>query len=124
MSWRRPRTVSGETPAPVALSATIGTLDGGKYSYILRIPHQAKSSGLTVPASVLPLYTGDASFEAGSITVDGQPARPLNGFNAGFLASQPRRGGAHRLDLEVFSPLEDSDGDGIPDLISRHSDSG
>lgn len=110
ISWK----VSGGGGAPLNVSAPIESLQGGAYSYKLKVPHQAKSLGLVVDGSSLPLQSGDAEFENGSILVNGEPAVPLNG-SLGFTASQPNRGNVHRLDLEVFHALDDSDFDGIPD---------
>lgn len=108
-------TVAGEGTPAVELTAQIQPHGEGKYSYVLKMPHQAKSLDLNVEAGKLPLHTSDRGFENVSIRVDGQVARPLGNHSTFFTASQPKRGGAHRLDLEVFTELEDTDGDGIPD---------
>ena len=106
-------TISGGG-APLTVTAPIESLQSGAYSYKLKIPHQAKSLDLAVTNTALPLKAGDAEFEMDSIVVNGEPARPVSG-SLGFIASQPKRGSVHRLDLEVFHALDDSDGDGIPD---------
>ncbi len=110
VSW----TISGGASVPVTVTAPIQSLQGGAYSYRLKVPHQAKSLDLTVDGSSLPLKSADVDFETGGILVNGEPAVPLNG-SPGFTASQPKRAGVHRLDLEVFHALDDSDGDRIPD---------
>ncbi len=108
-------TIATEGAQPMELSTDIKPYAGGKYSYVLRVPHQAKSLDLEVDSAALPLRISDSGFENSRMLVDGQPARPFGSGAAEFIASQPRRGGVHRLDLEVFNDLEDSDGDGIPD---------
>ncbi|MEN3941666.1 Ig-like domain-containing protein [Prosthecobacter sp. SYSU 5D2] len=108
-------TVAGEGIPAVELTSQIQPHADGKYSYVLKMPHQAKSLDLNVEAGQLPLHTSDRGFENISIRVDGQVARPLGSNSTLFTASQPKRGEAHRLDLEVFTDLEDTDEDGIPD---------
>jgi hypothetical protein len=108
-------TVVGEGMPAVELTSQIQPHADGKYSYVLKLPHQAKSLDLNVEAGQLPLYAADRGFENVSIRVDGRLARPLGNHSPVFTASQPKRGDAHRLDLEVFSDLEDTDEDGIPD---------
>ncbi len=108
-------TIAGEGAAPLELTAKIEPHAGGKYSYVLKVPHQAKSLDLIVEEDKLPLRPADAGFETVNIKVNGHQARPFGNGASSFVASQPKRGGVHRLDLEVFNALEDSDGDGIPD---------
>jgi len=108
-------TVTGAGVAPLEVTTQLQALGGGRFSYLLRIPHQAKSLDLTVQTGNLPLLTDDTGYQNSSITVDGLSARPLGTATTEFVASQARRGGVHRLDLEVFNTLEDTDGDGIPD---------
>lgn len=108
-------TVAGEGVAPLLMTTEVKSHAEGKFSYVLRVPHQAKSLGLTVDGGKLPLAIFDTSFENVSMEVNGEPARPIGLGSTAFVASQPRRGGAHRLDLEVFTPLDDTDRDGIPD---------
>jgi len=107
--------VAGEGGASVEARVALQPHAGGKYSYVLRLPHQAKSLDLSVDEGALPLRPADAEFESLVMDVDGHPARPLGSGASSFVASQPKRGGAHRLDLEVLNELPDSDGDGIPD---------
>ncbi len=108
-------TVTGDGVAPLVVTAAIQPYAGGKYSYVLRLPHQAKSLDLAVDGESLPLRVNDSGFENSQMRVNGHPARPFGSGVTGFIASQPKRGGVHRLDLEVFNDLEDTDGDGIPD---------
>jgi hypothetical protein len=108
-------TVSGEGVAPLEVSAEVKPYADGRFSYVLKMPHQAKSIGLAVEGGKLPLAIFDSSFENVSMSVNGESARPIGTGSTAFVASQPRRGGVHRLDLEVFSQLDDTDRDGIPD---------
>jgi hypothetical protein len=108
-------TVLGEGVAPLEVTAQVKPHADGRFSYVLKVPHQAKSFGLAVDGGKLPLAIFDSNFENVSMKVNGEPARPLGTGSTAFVASQPRRGGVHRLDLEVFSQLEDTDRDGIPD---------
>lgn len=110
VSW----TITGGGVTPLTVTAPIQSLQGGAYSYKLKVPHQAKSLDSIASGASLPLKPADVEFETSGILVNGEPAVPLNG-SFGFAASQPKRGAVHRLDLEVFHALDDSDGDGIPD---------
>lgn len=108
-------TVTAEGAPPLEITAEIKPYAGGKYSYVLRVPHQAKSLDLEVDGDSLPLRLADSGFENTQIRVNGHPARPFGSGATAFTASQPKRGGVYRLDLEVFNDLDDADGDGIPD---------
>ena len=108
-------TITGVGVVPLVVTTELQPYSGGKFSYVIRVPHQAKSSDLAVENGRLPLLTADTGYDSSTITVDGQTARPLGTATAEFIASQARRGGVHRLDLELFNTLEDTDRDGIPD---------
>jgi hypothetical protein len=108
-------TVTGEGFAPLELTAPIRAHANGKYSYVLKVPHQAKSLDLTVEPGKLPLFVSESGLENTSMEVDGHAARPFGNGATAFVVSQAKRGGLHRLDLEVSNALEDTDGDGIPD---------
>jgi hypothetical protein len=99
----------------ITLSTKLETIKDGEFSYRLNIPHQALSSGLDVPTNAVPLTTQPASCAHLQITVDGFPAKIVIPGSASFAVGQSLRAATHRLDLEVFNPLEDADGDGIPD---------
>ncbi len=87
----------------------------GVFSYRIGIPHQALSSGLSVDANVIPLSSGEDTYEFESITVNGHPAAIL-WSDVDYLALlQNSRAATHRIDLLVSFDLLDTDGDGMPD---------
>lgn len=108
-------TVTGEGIAPLEVTTPIRAHANGKYSYVLKVPHQAKSLDLTVEPGKLPLHVSESGLENTSMDVDGHAARPFGNGATAFVVSQAKRGGLHRLDLEVSNALDDTDGDGIPD---------
>ncbi|WP_367871016.1 Calx-beta domain-containing protein [Luteolibacter sp. Populi] len=99
----------------IHLSGEVDSLGGGKYSYLLRIPHQAVMLGQTPIAQAIPLgTTATTAFHIG-ITLDGGPATILPPSTSGFDLDQLSRATALRLDLEVDANATDTDGDGIAD---------
>lgn len=99
----------------ITLSAKVKPLNNGLYSYSLLVPHQALAFGLTVSSNVVPLALQSAVCSHVQISVDGSPASILAPGTSSFSVSQATRSTTYRLDLEVFSPLADTTGDGIPD---------
>ena len=85
------------------------------FSYRIGIPHQALSSGLTVDADVIPLASGEDTYEFESITVDGYEAAILWSDVDYLELLQNSRAATHRIDLLVSFDLLDTDGDGMPD---------
>lgn len=112
LSW----TISDPSNSGVSmvLFTELEPLRDGVYSYQLKIPHAAASFGLDSVAGTLPLGDSPAILESLEIQVDGFPARILRGDPI-IRVSQNQRAAAHRIDLEVFFQLPDSDGDGMPD---------
>ena len=109
-------TIEGEAGKSIALTTDLAPIAGGKYSYVLKVPHQALSYQLTVDETALPLAPGETIFRSGIITVNGVHADVRSITSDGsFAASQPQRANVHRIDLEVFDLLADTDGDDIPD---------
>jgi hypothetical protein len=87
----------------------------GVLSYRINIPHQAFASGLQVDPSVIPLRPGETRYDFLSIQVNGSPARILWSADEYLKTLQRARAATHRIDLEVFFDLADTDGDGMPD---------
>lgn len=113
LSW----TILGDNGVSVTVTSELASIAGGNYSYVLKVPHQAQSYQLTVDSKALPLSVDEQIFRAGTITVNGVSAaiRSNASEDGSFAASQPTRANVHRIDLEVFDLLADSDGDGIAD---------
>ncbi len=101
--------------SPVVLTVALQAASGGALSYRLSIPHHALAPGATVPVGVVPLTVDGADYQHVEITVDGWPAKILGENGDPFRLAQAARATAYRLDLELFNPLPDSDGDGLPD---------
>lgn len=87
----------------------------GVFSYRIGIPHQALASGLVVEPSAIPLSSAQARYDFVSITVDGSPAALVWSGGDFVNLGQQSRAATHRIDLEVFFDLADTDGDGMPD---------
>lgn len=107
--------VSGSGSNAVVLTAALGTVGDGTLSYLLKIPHHALAPGLTIPSGVLPLTETSSQYQHSQITVDGFPATILSDGADSLQLAQTTRAAAVRVDLELFNPLPDSDGDGLPD---------
>jgi hypothetical protein len=84
-------------------------------SYNLLVPHEALAYGLTVSPTAVPLTLQSATCSHLQITVNGAAATIMAPGSTTFAVSQATRGSSYRLDLELFNPLADTAGDGIPD---------
>lgn len=111
LTWR----LNSPNGPAITLSTALQPLKGGAYSYRLNVPHEALGLGLSVSPGVVPLAAQPAACSHLEIRVDGVPARILAPGGATFEVSQPARAATYRLDLEVATPLADSDGNGLPD---------
>ena len=108
--------IEGEGGEVIALTTELAPIAGGKYSYVLKVPHQARSFQLTTDDTALPLSPEEAVFRSGVIKINGVRAEVRSATSDGsFAASQPLRARVHRIDLEVFNLLLDTDKDDIPD---------
>ena len=99
----------------LTLATDVTTLRGGDFSYRLDVPHQALSSGLDISPNNVALTIQPTSCSNLQISVDGFPASIVAPGSAVFAVAQSLRASTYRLDLELFNPMLDSDGDGIPD---------
>ena len=99
----------------IHLAGEIDVMDGGNYSYLLRVPHQALMIGQEASPLTLPLGLSPVAASSVTITVDGRPAGILPPASSELELDQLLRAGAWRLDLEINAPSADSDGDGMPD---------
>jgi hypothetical protein len=99
----------------IRLSGEVDVLNGGGFSYLVRIPHQAVMLGQSPTEQAVALGTSTATAYHTAITLDGTAATILPPATSGFKLDQIRRGGAIRIDLAVDFTSEDTDGDGIPD---------
>ena len=108
-SIRRP---DGST---IRLAGEVDVLDGGRLSYLVRVPHQAVMLGQSPSTLAVPLGTASATAYHTAITVDGSAATILPPATAGFELDQLHRAGAVRIDLGVDFASADTDGDGMPD---------
>ena len=99
----------------VVLSGEVDALDNGRYSYLVRIPHQAMMLGQQASPLVLPLGTTTTTASHASISFNGAPASILSPSTSVFDLDQVLRASALRVDLEINAASPDEDGDGIPD---------
>jgi hypothetical protein len=99
----------------LTLTAALQSLNNGQFSYRLDVPQEALSYGLTVSSAAVPLALNPAACSHAAISVNGYPASILAPGTKSFSVSQSVRASTYRLDLEVFNPLSDTAGDGIPD---------
>lgn len=100
---------------PLQLTGEVDSLDGGRYSYLLRIPHQAMMLGQQASSQLLPLGTVRATATHKTITFNGAPVTILPPATSVFDLDQILRATAIRIDLEIISLNSDLDGDGMPD---------
>lgn len=99
----------------LAFDSELEPLAAGRYSYQLKVPHQAATVGLQASGLVVPLGLRAESHEHLAITVNGQPATIIVPGEEHFSIEQALRGKTLRLDLRVDLELADADGDGIAD---------
>jgi hypothetical protein len=99
----------------VVLTGEVDALNGGDFSYLVRIPHQAMMLGQQASPLVLPLGTTTTTASHASISFNGAPATMLVPATSVFELDQLLRGSALRVDLEINAAMPDGDGDGIPD---------
>lgn len=91
------------------------SLAGGRYSYQLRLPHEALAYDLTVAAGAVPLTGSTTALEFVRITLDGRPLTLAATAVSGMELRQTGRAGSQRVDLILDVTGTDSDGDGLPD---------
>lgn len=99
----------------VVLTGEVDALDGGNYSYLVRIPHQAMMLGQVPAPLLLPLGTTTTTASHASISFNGAPAEMLSPASSLFDLDQLLRASTMRVDLEINAASPDGDGDGMPD---------
>jgi hypothetical protein len=99
----------------VVLTGEVDALNGGNYSYLVRIPHQAVMLGQVASPLLLPLGTTTTTASHASISFNGAPATMLSPASSLFDLDQLLRASAMRVDLEINAASPDGDGDGMPD---------
>lgn len=99
----------------ITCAAAIAPLRNGAFSYRLNVPHQALALGLALASDIVPLPGQRTNCSVVQMTVDGAAARPLPPGSQIFDIAQALRASTYRLDLEVFTPSTDQDGNGLPD---------
>ncbi len=97
------------------LTTTLERLADGRFSYRLRIPHEALAYNLSVKPGALGLSSAAAQVQHLSIALDGRPLTVAPTAVDGFALDQSRRAGSQRIDLELLGASTDTDGDGAPD---------
>lgn len=108
-------TIQKPDGSSVVLTGDVDVLNGGAYSYLVRIPHQAMMLGQLASPLVLPLGTTTTTASHASISFNGAPANMLVPATSVFDLDQLLRASAMRVDLEINATLPDEDGDGMPD---------
>lgn len=90
-------------------------LADGRFSYQLRIPHDALAYDLAVKPQAMGMPGSAAQVQHLSVTLDGRSLSIAPAAVAGFALDQTRRAGVQRVDLELAGQATDTDGDGAPD---------
>gem|GEM_PF-1051558 len=99
------------------LQGDLESLSEGKYSYQLKVPHEATIAiaGMEVPEELVPLTTDERQYDHVEVLVNGAAARILPPAQKFVRTAQQLRSQYCRVDLEVVFEPADSDGDGMPD---------
>lgn len=110
--------ITGPDGVILPVKATLAPLDGGNFSYSLRIPRHLAIAGLpaqSAPAGLPILADSTVKYRNAAITVDGHAARLADAAALELPAAGENRAEFVRADLIVDFPLPDSDSDGMPD---------
>lgn len=108
-------TIQKPDGSSVVLTGEVDALNGGNFSYLVRIPHQAMMLGQQASPLVLPLGTTTTTASHASVSFNGAPANMLVPASSVFELDQLLRASAMRVDLEINAASPDEDGDGMPD---------
>ena len=108
-------TIQKPDGSAVVLTGDVDELDGGSFSYFVRIPHQAMVLGQQALTQVLPLGNTTTTASLAGVSFNGSPARILAPATSVLDLNQVLRASTLRVDLEINAAEHDEDGDGIPD---------
>lgn len=99
----------------IVLSGEVDKLGGGNYSYLLRIPHQAVMLGQQPQPGTLPLGIVPTAASHMTITLDDAVAEIMPPATSRLDLDQILRATTWRMDLQISTAAEDTDGDGMAD---------
>ncbi|MGI9242647.1 MAG: type I secretion C-terminal target domain-containing protein, partial [Verrucomicrobiales bacterium] len=99
----------------VVLSTKLREVGGdGSFSYRLELPQKYLPSQQETD-DYLEVDRVPTSYVIEVVTIDGEPAAPLDAARANLTTAFALRAGQHRLDLQVSLAESDADSDGMPD---------
>jgi hypothetical protein len=108
--WRIEPSAGG----PALVLTTVLTNINDQFSYVLRIASESPEPGREPSQGLLLLNNPPISYNRQTVTLDGQPLGLVN--TAGeFAPGLNSRGRVERIDLQLGTLPEDSDGNGLPD---------
>jgi hypothetical protein len=108
--WRIEPSAGG----PALVLTTVLTNINDQFSYVLRIASESPEPGREPSQGLLILNNPPISYNRQTVTLDGQPLALVN--TAGeFAPGLNSRGRVERIDLQLGTLPEDSDGNGLPD---------
>jgi Bacterial TSP3 repeat len=114
LTWQIEPTAGG---APWTLSTPVTNIND-QFSYVLRVACETPEPGVTGTVATVFLTTPATSYRRVTVTLDGQ-ALSLVGSAGDFAPLPSDRGRTERIDLQLGTALEDSDGDGLGDAWER-----
>ena len=104
-------TPSGGTP--LVLQTTLTNLNS-QFSYVLEVPFESDVVGFTISTNALKLTVAPSAFTRSPVKVNTVTATILAPATPAMSFGQANRGTFDRMDVQVTLPLEDQDGDGLP----------
>jgi hypothetical protein len=110
LEWRVEPVAGG--PA-LLLTARLTNIND-QFSYVLRVPCESSEPGGGIGPGVLALNNPPITYTRLTVTLDGQTLSMVNN-EAEFAPGLNSRGRPERIDLQLGTLPEDSDGNGLPD---------
>jgi hypothetical protein len=104
---------AGGGPA-VVLSTSLASIND-QFSYVLRVPCESPEPGVLATSGVVVLTVPAVEYRRVAVTLDGVPVS-LQGVTEQFAPGLGDRGRLERIDLVMGVGLEDTDGNGLPDV--------